>query len=241
MLHSTRGIVIHTTKFSETSLIARIYTELFGLQSYLIKGIRRAQSRLKPGLFQPLTILDLVVYHKQKRSLQNITEATYLYPYQSIPFDIRKSSIALFINELIYKTIREEEPNSELFDFLLKTCISLDLMVSPVTIYHLLFSLRFTKHLGFLPQLNYSESNKIFNMKEGSFQESLPEHPYFLNKELSAIFFQLLDNHEEIPENIRISAKLRDLLLEKILTYYQLHIPGFTEMKSPKVLHTVLS
>ena len=114
MLHSTRGIVIHTTKFSETSIIARIFTEQFGLQSYLIKGIRRAQSKLKPGLFQPLTILELVVYHKQNRSVQNINDATYLYPYQSIPFDIRKSSIALFINELTYKTIHEEESNPEL-------------------------------------------------------------------------------------------------------------------------------
>lgn len=241
MLHSTRGIVIHTTKYSETSIIARIFTEQFGMQSYLIKGIRRAQSRLKPALFQPLTILDLIVYHRQKSSLQNLKEANYLYPYQSIPFDISKSSIALFINELIYKTIREEESNPELFDFLLRTCISLDTMASPGNYYHLLFALRFTKYLGFMPQLNYSGSNKIFNMQEGTFQEVFPDHTYFLDEAQSAIFFQLFDNHAEVSENIRISANHRDLLLERILTYYQLHVPGFTGMKSPQVLHTVLS
>ena len=126
MLHKTRGIALHTVKFSETSIIAKIYTELFGLQSYLIKGIRKQHSRIKPGLFQPLTILDLTVYHKETGSLQSLKEVHNLYPYQSLPFDIMKSSIALFMNELIYKSIREEEPNQELFDFLFDACIDLD-------------------------------------------------------------------------------------------------------------------
>lgn len=241
MIHSTRGIVIHTLKFSETSIIARIYTEQFGLQSYLIKGARRTQSRLKPGLFQPLNILDLVVHHKQKSTLQNIREANYLYPYQSIPFDIRKSSVALFMNELIYKTIHEEESNIELFDFLFKTCIELDTISSPGNWFHLSFAIQFTRYLGFMPQLNYSSVKNIFNMNDGIFQENIPDHPYYLYKTESELFFQLLDRFGKPAEDLRIPAKLRDLMLEKILTYYQLHFPGFTGMKSHLVLQTVLS
>ena len=241
MLHSTRGIVIHTIKYAETSIIARIFTEQFGLQSYLIKGIRQAKARLKPGLFQPLNILDLVVYHKQKSTLQNIREANYLFPYQSIPFDIRKSSIALFINELIHKTIHEEEANQELFDFLLRTCVELDESQSPANWFHLVFALRFTRFLGFMPQQNHSPGKNIFNLKEGFFQESIPDHPYYLDKPQSELFSRLLDNLDNSPEDIVIPSKIRDLILEKILVYYQLHFPGFTGMKSHLVLHTVLS
>ena len=142
---------------------------------------------------------------------------------------------------MIYKTIHEEEANTELFDFLLRTCIDLDTIESPGKLFHLIFALRFTKHLGFMPQMNYSASKKFFNMKEGMFQGGIPEHPYFLDETQSLIFFQMLDNLEETTENIQIPAKHRDLLLEKILTYYQLHVPGFTGLKSHQVLHTVLS
>ena len=114
MLHTTRGIVLHTTKYSETSLVAKIYTEVFGLQSYLVKGIRKQKAKLRPALFQPMTLADLVVYHKDKGSLQNIKESRIAVPYRSIPFDIRKSSMLLFINELLYKSIREEETNRKL-------------------------------------------------------------------------------------------------------------------------------
>jgi DNA repair protein RecO (recombination protein O) len=241
MLHSTRGIVIHTSRYSETSVIARIYTEVFGLQSYLVKGVHKSRSKFRPGLFQPLNILELEVYHKQKSSLQSIREANYLYPYQTISFDIRKSSVALFINELTYKTIHEEEANSGLFEFLLKSCIDLDTRPAAGNYFHLIFALQLTKHLGFMPQKNYSSSRKIFNLQEGLFQEEIPDHPYFMNKELSAVFFQFLSDPPDSGESIRISAKVRDLLLETILNYFKLHVPGFTGMKSHLVLHTVLS
>jgi DNA repair protein RecO (recombination protein O) len=240
MLHQTRGIAIHVTKFSETSSVVKIYTELFGLQSYLVKGIRKQNAKIKSGLFQPLTLLDLVVYHKEKISLQNIKEVSYSYPYKSIPFDIRKSSLALFINELIYKTIHEEEPHPELFTFLYKTGVKLDSMTENFSLFHLVFSIQYTRYLGCLPQLNYSEKKPFLNLREGLFQAGAPEHREFLDGRMSRHFFQLLKVGEGDPATLRLPARTRDELLDAILVYYRLHVPGFREIQSHQVLRTVL-
>jgi DNA repair protein RecO (recombination protein O) len=240
MLHQTRGIALHATKFSETSYVVKIYTELFGLQSYLVRGARKQNAKLKSGLFQPLTLLDLVVYHKEKASLQTLKEADYSHPYQDIPFDIRKSSIALFINELVYKTIHEEDPHPELFSFLYQTCLHLDDAVDNFTLFHLVFSLQLTRYLGCMPQLNYSKEALLLNLREGVFQATAPEHHEFLDPSLSKIFFQLLKTPEGAGASIHVPAKTRDTLLEMILLYYRLHVPGFREIQSHHVLHTVL-
>jgi len=240
MLHQTRGIVLHTTKFSETSLIVKIYTELFGLQSYLVKGIRRQNAKIKPGLFQPLTLLDLVVYHKEKSSLQNLKEVAYSYNYQQIPFDIRKSSIILFLNELIYKTIHEEEPHPELFSFIYQSLIDFDSAAKNFMHFHLVFSLQLTRYLGCMPQLNYSEKNLFLNLREGIFQANPPEHSDFLDASLSKIFFQLINVSEKSFPILHIPPETRDKLLEMILIYFHLHVPGFREMKSHQILHTIL-
>lgn len=240
MLHSTRGIALHATKFSETSSVVKIYTELFGLQSYLVKGIRKQNAKIKPGLFQPLTLLDLVVYHKEKTSLQNLKEAAYSHPYQSIPFDIRKSSLALFINELIYKTIHEEEPHPELFEFLFGTCLQLDAAAENFSLFHLVFSLQLTRYLGCMPQSNYSTATPYLNLRDGIFQAEAPDHREFLDPVMSRLFDKLLVMPEGKVPSFTVPSESRDNLLEAILNYYRLHVPGFRELKSHHVLHTVL-
>jgi len=240
MLYKTRGIVLHSVKFSETSIIVKIYTELFGLQSFMVKGSRRKGSVMKPAFFQPLNLLDLTIYHKEKNTLQSIREVRFSDPYLTVPFDIRKSSMALFINELLYKTIREEERNPSLFEFIYTSCLQLDHSES-FNHFHLLFSIRLTRFLGILPRADYSEHNRIFNLREGCFQESRPEHPDFMDPELSGHFFSLLSGTPQESETLRIPLKSRIILLEKIIHYYQLHLPGFTGLNSQEVLHTVLS
>jgi DNA repair protein RecO (recombination protein O) len=252
MLHSTRGIVFHSTKYAESSLIVKIYTGLFGLQSYLVKGVRNPKSKIKPGLFQPLTLLDLVVYHREKHSLQSVKEIRLAHPYHSIPFDIRKSSLVLFINELVYKVIREEETNPSLFEFLWGTCLRLDETDEPISSFHLFFAMHLCHHLGIFPHLNHSTSLQIFNLREGHFQSAVPEHPYYLNPENSQQFHALLEVCSFDPYGtgevarwrsgeISLRAEVRDQLLETILLYYQLHLPGFKGLQSHQILRTVLS
>jgi DNA repair protein RecO (recombination protein O) len=264
MLYSTRGIVFHSVKYSESSVIVKIYTGLFGLQSYLFKGIRNPKSKVKPGLFQALTLLDLVVYHKEKHSLQAVKEIRLAHPYQTIPFDIRKSSVALFINELIYKAIREEEANPSLFEFLWASCQQLDETNEPVSNFHLLFAIQLCHYLGIFPQMNQSPKFPIFNLREGLFQSSIPEHPHYLDQGNSLLFNDLLETcnrqslKSSIPTNPEIciapfgvaqnfeplqylKPETRNRLLETILLYYQLHLPGFRGLQSHHILRKVLS
>jgi DNA repair protein RecO (recombination protein O) len=252
MLHATKGIVFHSLKYSETSIIVKIYTELFGLQSYLFKGIRNARSKIKPGLFQSMTLLDLVVYHKEKQSLQSVKEVHLAHPYKTIPFDIRKSSVTLFINELVYKAIREEEANPELFGFLWQVCLRLDETEESVSFFHLLFSLQLMHHLGIFPQDNYSPYFNVFNMREGLFQASIPGHPHYLDAGNSLLFHNLIatwgggggrDVACYVPTYVpaNMSFETRNQLLETILVYYQLHLPGFRGVQSHHILHDVLA
>jgi DNA repair protein RecO (recombination protein O) len=252
MLHATKGIVLHSIKYSETSIIVRIYTELFGIQSFLFKGIRNSRSKIRPGLFQSLTLLDLVVYHKEKQSLQSVKEVSLAHPYKTIPYDIRKSAVALFINELIYKAIREEEPNTDMFSFLWQSCMMLDETTETVSWFHIHFSLKLMNYLGICPRNNYSSLLPFFNMREGFFQASVPNHPQYLDKKPSRLMADLLGACALWPaENGEIEKwrsgenfpdpGSRSELLEAILGYYQLHLPGFRGVQSHQILHDVLA
>ena len=241
MLQKTRGIVFHTVNYSETSIVAKIYTESFGLQSYLLKGIKSRKSQLKPVFFQPLNLLELVVYRKEKTTLHTIKEARLAALYQTISGDIRKSSIAIFLNELVYKSIREEESNVPLFEFLWHAFLWLDAMEDHFLSFHLLFALKFCKYLGFQPQSNRDEGNRFFHLREGTFQPVFFSGGDFLDETESAWMDKL--NHVPLEQlsQLYIPLPVRNNLLDKVILYYRLHLPGFKGIQSVEVLRTVLS
>lgn len=241
MMHKTKGIVLHSIKYSETSVIVKIYTELFGLQSYLFKGIHGRTSKFRPVYFQTLTLLDMEVYHRQKHNIQSAKEIRFAYPYQQIPYDIRRSSVALFMNELIYKSIREEEANPSLFGFLWQALLQLDTLEDHLGCFHLVFCMQLTRFLGIMPHNNYSADAPIFNLRDGNFQAGIPEHHSCLNLPESQSFHLLLTTPLELYGTLSFSPAIRNRLLETMITYYQLHLPGFKGLQSHHVLHSVLS
>jgi DNA repair protein RecO (recombination protein O) len=240
MLHKTRGIVLHTVKYSETSLIVKVYTEAFGIQSYMVKGARSPKSKLRPILFQPLTLLELVAYHKERNTLQSIKEIRLAHPYQSMPFDIRKSSIALFLNEVVYRSVGEEESNPALFEFLWSSFLLLDAVEEPFMHFHLLFTIKLTKYLGFHPRNTRTDQHCFFNLSEGTFQPLFIEG-ICLDRTMSNTWCRLPDWPFEKPAIPDLTAKERDDLLDALLLYYRFHLPGFSGFRSAEVLHSVLS
>jgi len=241
MLYKTRGIVLHSVKYSESSLVVKAYTEEFGLQSYMLKGVRSPKSRIRAVLFQPLTLLDMVVYRKEKSTIHSVREVRLASPYVSIHTDIRKSSISLFLAELVYKSIREEEPNPNMFDFLWHSLLLLDATTGRLASFHLVFALKLSRHLGFQPQSNRSEYNRFFHFREGSFLPVFNSSDECLDATESSWFFQLMNAELNQVSLLDIPAGIRKLLLEKILHYYRLHLPGLKEIRSHEVLHEVLS
>ncbi|MBN1198517.1 MAG: DNA repair protein RecO [Bacteroidales bacterium] len=241
MLHKTRGIALHSIKYAESSLIVKAYTETFGLQSYILKGIRSQKSKIKPSLFQPLTLLDLVVYYKEKSSIHPVKEVSLAVPTHSTTTDIRKSSIALFLAELIYRTIREEEANASLFDFLWNSIILLDTTDEQVATFHLLFSVKLCRFLGFQPQGNRSDERRFFHLQEGSFYPLYSSPDQCLDEDQSRWFSQLIQTEMNQVALLSFPSKVRSDLLDKILLYYRFHLSGFNRIRSREVLHTVLS
>ncbi len=240
MLHTTRGIIIHTIKYSDSSVIAKIYTEKFGLRSYLVRGVRGSRkSKTRSSQLQHLALLNLVVYEKGNDQLQNLRETETAYQFSSIPFDINKGTMVLFLNEVLYKSLHEEGSNPELFGFLFDAIVKFDQMEHSFQDFHLLFLICLSKFLGFYPRNNYSVYNRYFDLQEGVFTRAKPLHNNLLDTSLAAKLNHVLEiNH--LGERIFDNTTDRNLFMEKLLDFYRLHIPGFGELKSHKVLREVL-
>lgn len=244
MIHSTKGIVLRTVAYSETSIIAQLYTELFGLQSYLINGVRTGKkSALKSNLFQPAAILELEVYHNEQKNLQRIREARWHYLYKQIFFNIPKNTVALFITELLQKVIRQPEQNTSLYNFIEDAYMHLDNADARITAgYPLFFALHLTSFLGFHINDDYSPDKALFDLREGEFIKEPPLHPYYLDRDTSAGVSGLLKIR--LPEELRqiqLSGEKRRSLLEHIIQFYRLHIQDFGNMKSLPILREILA
>ena len=149
MLYKTRGIVFRFTKYGETSISVNIFTELFGLQGYIINSVRTKSSKNKIALFQPLTLLDLVVYHRANANLNRIKEVKCIHPFQSLAIDIKKSVVSMFINEIVNKTVKDESHAKEVFEFLFRSVVLLDTMNNNIENFHLIFLIKLSRYLGF--------------------------------------------------------------------------------------------
>lgn len=222
MLYKTRGIVFRFTKFGETSIIVNIFTEKFGLQSYIVNGVRSKSAKGKIALYQPLTLLDLVVYHKENANILRIKEVQCAYPYQSLTADVKKSSQAMFLTEMLNKTVREQSHAQELFDFLFQSLITLDKQQTGYENCHLIFLLRLSRFLGFEPQL-------IEEVLQGRLADSKEEE--LLSELLKADF----------NDHLTMTAIHRRNLLDLLLRFYATHIDNLGEIKSVQVLREVLN
>jgi DNA repair protein RecO (recombination protein O) len=244
-LHKTRGIVLKTVKYGETSLIVTLYTELFGVQSYLVNGVRTSSKR-GPGkavYFQPAANLDLLVYHNELKNLQRIREFSWAILYSTIFSDIFTNAVALYMVELLQKTIKQPEPNPELFYFIEDSFLHLDAAEGRVLAnFPLFFILHLAGFFGFRIQDIYSERNSILDLREGRFVSEVPPHPQVLEGPLSFHTAQLLrvQQPEELQE-LALNQETRRALLQAFQTFYALQIPEFGEMRTFTVLQTVLS
>lgn len=241
MLHRTDGIILHTVNYSESSVIAKIYTREFGLQSYLISGVRGKKSKHRSALLQPLSLVDIIVSNSGKTGLNRITEISLLHPYSDIPYDVIKSSIAIFLNEVLYKVLKEEQGDTDLFEFIKNALLFLDLRQESCAAFHIYFMLQLSAYLGFAPQGESDEQHPLFDLVEGRFSSTVPSHSRYLHQQSSRLFCELIKARFEDFHAIPMTRVQRKELLNAIILYYQLHIPGFGDLKSLQVLEEVVA
>lgn len=240
MLHKTRGIVLKLTDYGDSSVVAHIFTEQFGIQSYMIHGAKKPKARLKVNLLQSLQLLDMVVQHKPNGNLQRITELKLSPVFLSIPYDITKTSVTLFINEILYKVLKNQGPDERLFQFIQNNLIWLDSVHKMPVDFHLYFLIRLTRFLGFQPAIR-SKGDHFFDLKDGIYLKFDPLHPLVLAEPAVTHFAALAQLTVDHLDSFRIDLTQRRYLLGKIIEYYQLHVDGLGEIKSRMVLEEVLS
>ena len=236
MLVKTKGIVLNTIKYSDSSIICRIFTEEYGLLSFIIHGVRKRKARYSASFFQAFTILQIDLNYKARSGLQNIREVSIAQHTTKLHSDIRKSTVALFLSEILYKSLREEEQDKALFEFLRLSIDFLNSVESSFANFHLIFLLQLSKYLGFYPSASINE--EFFNMQSGSFDTQI-SHEHFLDSEESQILKKLMKTSFFERENLKIENLQRRKILSKLIEYYQIHIPGMGKISSREVLESV--
>lgn len=237
MLIKTKAIVLSSLKYQEKSLIVKCFTESDGLKSYFVpNAYSNKKANQKIAYFQPLTIIEIEANHKNKGTLEHFKEIRLAHSYYSINTDIVKSTIVIFLSEILHHAIKEEEKNQSLFSFLETALLWFDTH-QETTNFHLILMMEVTKYLGFYPDLTELDF-PYFDSKEGYFTpsqsiNSLTEHETHLFKRLLQLKF---DSDQKIFTGIE-----RQLLLKILLDYYTLHLEGFKKPKSLEVLKEVFS
>ncbi|GGG93462.1 DNA repair protein RecO [Polaribacter pacificus] len=238
-LVQTKAIVLSAIKYSDTSLIVRCFTLKEGVKSYLLKGVLSARkSKLKPAYFQPLNQLYIEANHNTKGALNSIREVHIAHPFQSIHAQIFKQTIVLFLAEMLGKTIREEEENEPLFDYLESSIIWLDTH-DEVSNFHLFFLFNLTRYLGFFPDL--SENHREgFHLLDGVFTDEILDKEVLTGESLKQ-FKKLFHVTTENYHTVSFHKTERQQVLQLLIRYFELQLDGFQKPKSLAVLETVFS
>lgn len=242
MVHTTRGIVLRTVKYGETSIVATLFTEKFGVQTYMVNGVRTSRKAGgKAALYQPAAILSLEVYHNELKNMQRVREAGWATIPLHLFTDVVKNSVAVFMIELLHRALKQPEENAPLFEFLAESLDQLDkASIAVVANFPLFFALNLPHFFGF--GYNRYNSNKEFlDLTEGNYVAQQPSHQHYLDGDQAKHTAELLKvmQPEEL-EQFSFNSNIRNGLLDRYLQYFRLHIQDFGEMKTLPVLRQVL-
>ena len=237
MLITTKGIVFSALKYGEADLIVKCFTEKSGLKTYLLRGVLKSKKgKLKASLFQPLTQLEIVANHKDKGTLEYMREAKLFQPYQSLHTNVLKSTVVMFLSEVLRNAVKEEEPNESLFEFL-ETSLTWFDMHDKTANFHLFFLLKLTKYLGFYPDDTF-RGEPIFNLLDGTFQ-TVETNNDCISDENVEVLKQLLGTDFDSLSTIKLNQTNRSRFLLMLLNYYEIHLQGFKKPKSLTVLNEI--
>ncbi len=243
-IHHTKGIVLRTVKYGETSIIATVYTELFGIQSYMVKGVRTFSKKtpFKANCFQPAAILEMQVYHHPLKNIQFVKSFHWHTVYTNIFSDVVRNAVAMYIIELLQQSLKQPEANPELFYLVENTLQQIDkgsnTLVSNLPIY---FTLHYCSELGFKIQGTCNTETPILDFKEGKFVQEIPAHHYYTNDIAAKTISQInnINLYNEV-ENIQLNGNIRRTILQHLQQYFSLHIHDYNNMKSLHILQEIL-
>ncbi len=234
-----RGIVLHTLKYGDTSMVAHLLTDTVGRQSYMVQGVRSSKGRgSKAALLQPFFTLDfegVIPSHGEMHRFREMQSGILL---RRTPFDIRRSTIALFCAEVIYRLVRDGESNSELFDFVWRSVEALDTIESGVANFHLWFLANLSRQLGFMPSGEW-QSGSWFDIAEGEYCSSFPSHGLVMQPHEAELLSRLIESDVMGLGDIELGRERRVGMLEALLKYYNYHLDSTYSVQSIDILKEI--
>jgi DNA repair protein RecO (recombination protein O) len=241
MLHKLTAIILHTKKYKESSLLVYAYTNAFGRQTYIVNGVRSEKNRAGMALFQPLMLLEAVASRNLKSDIQRLREYRLLIPLQTIPFDITKNALALFMGEVLYRTIREHEPNRELFEFLYQSILELDALTAGVANFHLYFLVRLCRYLGYAPENTCFAETSFFDVPAGEFTPQQPRHNLFFDTPQTQLFATLLGASPDKLAHLSLNREQRNRFVNNRLQLFNYHFDTPVPVRSAAILQEIFS
>ena len=239
--YKARGVVLHTVKYGESGMIVFVLTDVLGRQNYMVQGIRSARSKgNKAAMFQPMFVLDFVGLESPKAQMHRMSEVRSGLILSSLPFDARKSTVALFMSETLYRLIKEVEPHSPLFGFVEESVAVLDGLCSDAEVanFHLWFMVRLSAYLGFYPGNEYIPGG-FFDIEEGLFVPSMPPHGVALDAENSRLLDRFMSVRLDELAAITLSRTRRSAFLTALLSYFGYHLDSIHSVRSLDILRDV--
>lgn len=245
MTHKTKGIVLRTIKYGETSLVVTILTEKFGVQSYMVNGVRKqGLKNNKSIMLQPCSILELEVYHNELKQLQRIKDHQWHFIYQQVLSDVFKNAIATFLVEMMFNAIHRPENNTPLYEFCEDVLIHLDNSSKAAAAnFPLFFCLQLANQLGFgIADSNFNNNeNSFYDLAEGCYRNDRPQHNIFLEgKQLTDTQELLKVMHTDELDQFQFNRNSRKELLNIYLDYFALQWTDFKKLRSLDILQTIL-
>lgn len=238
--YKTRGIILHSLRHGDAGTIVYIYTEKYARQTYYIRGGRNGKPLLGKQRIslQPLTAIEFVGAPSRSGGMHYIREARRTIVTPNILFDVRKASVALFVSEVCYRIIREEEPNPYLFDFLHNSIGILERLESGISNFHLYFFVHLARFLGFYPGDNY-RPDFFFDIKRGEYVMFRPTHDKYFSAQQSALLETLRNTAPDKLDEIKLNRNQRVEMIDKLILYYGYHHDTEYKIESVKILSEI--
>jgi DNA repair protein RecO (recombination protein O) len=230
------GIVLRTLKYSDNLMIADMYTRQHGRHSFLVPVSSSGKGRARRVLFQPLSMLSFTANYKKGKQLPRISDAQPYMLYSTLQGDVVKSSIALYLSELLVYSLREEGEDEALFNFLDRSLTLFDSLENCYADFHLVFLAQLLRYIGIYPNIDGYATGAYLDLVQGCISREHPLHPNFLMPDATARFVTILRTGYESMHLLSLNRKLRGVYLAILTDYYRLHLPDFPQPKSLEIL-----
>ena len=237
--YKARGVVLSTVKYGDSGMVVQMLTDRYGRQSYMVQGVRSSRGRgSKMALFQPLFLLQFEGLESPHSDLHKRREVQNDVVFKSLPYDIRKSTMALFMAEVLYRLVGESEANEPLFEFVHSSVCALDEIDEGVSNFHLWFLANLSRYLGYFPGNEHCKGC-WFDMREGLYVSEMPLHDHTMNAEEAELLRDLTETDLEYLGEIPLNREQRVTMLSRLVEYYSIHLEAIRSVRSIEILQEV--